>query len=311
MMSNPFQSAKSVSLAEKAKAVLRLTRWREHVPYTIPLVIIGALISLHLNELEFTWRIFPVLIANILAMSFAFMINDVEDAPDDARDAHKKAHNVISSGILSYTAGVTLSATTFAVALGLYVLGGWKTFGTGGLTLVLCYLYSAHPFRLKARPVIDVVSHATMLSGLLMLSGYLIFNAYPGKAWIIILAVTLASAYGQFYNQIDDFTVDKKAGLQNTAMLLGKRMTQMVMYGCLATAVILVAISIWMGLFPSWLAGIALVIIFTLALFRWYGDMRGNAAASTGQVQIPILIGANLIALIWLVQVMGLLVIPS
>jgi hypothetical protein len=39
--------------------------------------------------------------------------------------------------------------------------------------------------------------------------------------------------------------------------------------------------------------------------------MRGNAAASTGQVQIPILIGANLIALIWLVQVMGLLVIPG
>lgn len=310
-MSNPFQRVENVSLAEKVKAVIRLTRWREHVPYTIPLVIIGALISLHLNELEFTWRIFPVIVANILAMSFAFMINDVEDAPDDARDPQKKANNVISSGILSYAAGVTLSATTFAVALGLYVMGGWKTFGTGGLTLVLCYLYSAHPFRLKARPIIDVVSHAAMLSGLLMLSGYLIFNAYPGKAWLIILAVTLGSAYGQFYNQIDDFTLDKKAGLRNTAMMFGKRGTQMVMYGCLAVAVILVAVSIWIGLFPAWLAGIALAIILTLALFRWHGDMRGHVAASTGQVQIPILIGANLIALIWLVQAMGLLAIPG
>jgi 4-hydroxybenzoate polyprenyltransferase len=310
-MSNPLQQVKNASFAAKVKAVIRLTRWREHVPYTIPLVIMGALISLNLNDLEFTWRIFPVLAANILAMSFAFMINDVEDAPDDARDAHKKAHNVISSGILSYTAGVALSATTFSIALGLYAMGGWKTFGTGGLTLVLCYLYSAHPFRLKARPIIDVVSHAAMLSGLLMLSGYLIFNAYPGKAWVIIFAVTLGSAYGQFYNQIDDFTVDKKAGLHNTAMLLGKRMTQIVMYACVSSAVLLVALSIWMGLFPTWLGGIALVIIFTLSLFRWHSDMRGNAPTSTGQVQIPILIGVNIVALIWLVQAMGLLVIPG
>jgi 4-hydroxybenzoate polyprenyltransferase len=310
-MGNDFSQAKRIPFSEKIKAIIRLTRWREHVPYTIPLVVLGALIALHLNNLTFTWRIFPVLVANILAMSFAFMINDVEDADDDARDPRKKAHNVISSGILSYREGVILSATTFILSLGLFALGGWKTFGTGGLTLVLCYLYSAHPFRLKARPIVDVISHALMLSGLLMLSGYLIYNAYPNKAWFLILAVTLGSAYGQFYNQIDDFSVDKKAGLKNTAILLGKRWTQVTMYGTLIGAVVLVALSIWMGLFPIWLGGIALVVIFTLGMFNWHSDMRGNSAETTGQIQIPILIGANIIALIWLVQAMGLLVIPT
>lgn len=310
-MSNSVPKVKKISFGMKVKAIIGLTRWREHVPYTIPLVIMGALIALELNNLAFTWRIFPVLIANILAMSFAFMINDVEDAPDDARDPRKKAHNVISSGILSYAEGVALSAITFGLALALYALGGWKTFGTGGLTLVLCYLYSAHPFRLKARPIVDVLSHATMLAGLLMLSGYMIYDAYPDQAWFIIIAVTLGSAYGQFYNQIDDFSLDKKAGLKNTAMLLGKRLTQLLMYGCLAGAVLLAALSIWIGLFPAWLGGIALVVIFTLTLFQWQYDMRGNEADSTGQIQIPILIGANIIALIWLVQTMGLLTIPS
>ena len=310
-MSNPLIQVKKVSFAQKTRAVLRLTRWREHVPYTIPLVVLGSLVSLHLNDVTFRWHTFPVLLANILAMSFAFMINDVEDAPDDARDPQKKAHNVISSGMLSYGEGVAVSALTFFVALALYALGGWKTFGTGGVTLVLCYLYSAHPFRLKARPIVDVLSHATMLAGLLILSGYLIYNAYPGKAWVLIVAVILASAYGQFYNQLEDFVVDKKAGLKNTAMLLGKSLTQIVMYGCLVVAVLLVALSIWMGLFPIWLGGIAIIVIFTLSLFQWTSDMRGNAPNSTGQVQVPILIGANLIALIWLIQAMGVLHISS
>lgn len=310
-MSHPYSQVGKVAFTQKAKAVMRLTRWREHVPYTIPLVILGSLIALHLNNVVFTWRTFPVLIANILAMSFAFMINDVEDAPDDARDPQKKAHNVISSGILSYAEGIALSASTFSVALALYALGGWKTFGAGGLTLVLCYLYSAHPFRLKARPIVDVVSHATMLAGLLILSGYLVYNAYPGKAWVMIVAVTLGSAYGQFYNQLEDFAVDKKAGLQNTAMLLGKRLTQVVMISCLIAAGVLVAVSIGIGLFPTWLGGIAIVVIFTLSLFNWHSDMRGNEAESSGQVQVPILIGANIIALIWLIQAMGFLVIPS
>jgi 4-hydroxybenzoate polyprenyltransferase len=310
-MRHSYSQVGKISITQKAHAILRLTRWREHVPYTIPLVILGSLIALYLNQVTFTWRTFPVLIANILAMSFAFMINDVEDAPDDARDSQKKARNVISSGILSYTEGIALSASTFGLALGLYALGGWKTFAAGGLTLVLCYLYSAHPFRLKARPIVDVLSHATMLAGLLILSGYLVYDAYPGKAWVMIVAVTLGSAYGQFYNQLEDFTVDKKAGLQNTAMLLGKRLTQLVMITCLIAAVILVAVSIGIGLFPVWLSGIAIVVIFTLSLFNWHSDMRGNQAKSSGQVQIPILIAANIIALVWLVQAMGLLVIPA
>jgi 4-hydroxybenzoate polyprenyltransferase len=310
-MSNPLIQTKKVSVAQKAKAIIRLTRWREHVPYTIPIVIVGALMSGHINNLALNWRLFPVLFANILAMCFAFMINDIEDAPDDAREPRKKANNVISSGIISYAEGISLSITIFIIALVLYALGGWKTFSAGGVTLVLCYLYSVSPFRLKARPIVDIVSHGTMLSGLLMLSGYLIYDAYPKGAWFMIVAVTLGSVYGQFYNQLDDFNLDKKAGLQNTAMLLGRRMTQALMYLSVVSSVICFTISMGIGAYPEWLGPIALVIIFTLLMFRWQSDMRGKEAESSGQIQIPILLGANIVALIWLVQEMGLLVISQ
>lgn len=308
-MSNPVTQTTKFSVLQKARAVVRLSRWREHVPYTIPLVLSGALMSVHVNQFELDWRLLPVLFANILAMSFAFMINDIEDAADDAHDPRKKANNVISSGILSYTEGLTVAISTFVIALGLYVIGGWKTFGTGGLTLVLCYLYSASPFRLKARPIVDILSHATALSGLIMLSGYLTYYAYPKTAWLMILTVTLGSAYGQFYNQFDDFAVDKHVGLNNTAGLVGKRGTQLLMYGSVTGSVLCFAASIWLEVFPLWLGPIALVIIFSLLLFRWQGDMRGKEADPSGQAQIPVLLGANLATLIWLVGAAGLLVV--
>ena len=194
----------------KLSGLIRLTRWREHVPFTIPLTIIGAMLAVQANAVSVDWRLAAVLVANVLAMSFAFMINDVEDAPDDALNPKKRLHNVISSGVLTRREGLFYTWLTFIIALVLYALGSGWTLLWGAVTLVMCYLYSAHPFRLKARPVTDVLSHALMLSGLLVMTGYFIYGSYPGVAWYVIAAATLFSAYGQFYNQIDDYEVDNK-----------------------------------------------------------------------------------------------------
>ena len=155
-------------------------------------------------------------------------INDVADAPDDALNPKKKLNNVISSGILSPREGNIASATTFALSLALFSLGGSWTLIWGGLMLVLCYMYSAYPFRLKARPITDVLSHILMLSGLLVMTGYFTYDSSPGMAWFVIAGATLFSAYGQFYNQVDDYEVDKEAGLKNTVVLLGKTGTRCV-----------------------------------------------------------------------------------
>lgn len=291
-------------MLDKIRAILKLSRWRQHVPWTLPLVITGAL----LTGAVIDWRLLAVVIANVLAMAFAFMINDVADAPDDMLNPVKTKSNVISQGLLTVNEGYWLSGTIFVVSLGLFYVGGWLSFLVGLSTLILSFLYSVKPFRLKSRPIVDVLSHVLMLSALLILSGYVIYDASLGWAWLVIIGVTMASAYGQFYNQLDDFDTDKEAGLNNTAMILGKRLTKMVMYGAAALTVICLVAATWIGVFPLWLGYVLLFTFTTLALFQWDTDMRGNVSEdSVGMIQQPILIGANFIVFIWLLHVMGLL----
>ena len=222
----------TLELNEKSVALLRLSRWREHVPFTIALVTLGAMLAITQRDIALDWRLATVIAANILAMCFAFMINDVEDAPDDALDEKKRLHNVISSGRLTPLEGALASWLTCLAAFVLYAMSGLGALVLGSATLLLCYMYSAYPFRLKARPITDVLSHVLMLSGLLLMSGYFAYDFNPGIAWYLIIGAILFSAYGQFYNQIDDYDVDKAAGLKNTIVLLGKFPTAMLMYGC-------------------------------------------------------------------------------
>lgn len=289
----------------KAKAVLHLSRWREHLPYTIPLVVGGAMIANHLNGAQLDWRLFVVTIASIFAQSFAFMINDLADAPDDALDPKKKQRNPISSGALTYRQGMIVTWGTFVISAMLFALGGMWAFVMGGAMLILSYLYSAYPFRWKARPITDVLSHALMLSTLLLMVGFFTYSAVPGVAWFAFASAFFFSAYGQFFNQVDDYIVDKAAGLRNTVVLLGKNGTKLLMYASIILAALFLCASILAGVFPNWLGTVALIAIFTTTLFTWDTDMRGNKAQGSGVVQKPGLLMFNIVILSWWAQAMG------
>ena len=295
------------SIRNKVVAVIRLSRWREHVPFTIPLTIVGGLLAAEAQGQAVDWRLLAVLAANILAMSFAFMLNNIEDAPDDALEPEKKAHNVISCGLLGRREGIAVTAVTFALSAGVYTLSGGPSFVLGGITLALCYLYSARPFRLKARPLTDVVTHALMLSGLLVATGFFVYGREPGVVWLVIAAASLFSAYGQFYNQVVDFELDKQAGLKNTAVLLGKGPTSILGHLSIFCALICMGAAILQGLFAAWLGTVLIIGIATCLMFPWELDMRGNLARDGANVQRPGLIVANLVALCWLASNLGLL----
>ncbi len=288
-------------------AAIRLSRWREHVPFTIPLTIFGSLLAVRATESSMDWRLAAVVIANVLSMSFAFIINDIEDAPDDARDPAKGRRNVISSGALPRRDGYVIAAVTLLMAILLFAAGGVWTLVTGGVTLILCYFYSAPPLRLKARPITDVVTHALMLSGLLMMSGFFAYDHDPQVAWMVIVAAILFSAYGQFYNQVDDYDVDKASGLKNTVVLLGKRLTRFLSFACVFGALLCMAVAISQGIFPTWLGTFLIIGIVTVIMFPWEFDMRGNLATDGGNWQRPGLIVANLLALVWLAAEIGML----
>ncbi len=279
--------------------LIRLTRWKEYVPFTIPLTVLGALLA---NQ-ALDWRLVAVTVANILAVAYAFMINDIEDAPDDAADPDRAARNQIAMGEISVRTGWAASGLVGLTAAVLYAFGGWWVLGIGVITLLLSHFYSWKPIRLKAWPVADVTSHSLMLSGLLFLAGYFTYGIEPGWVWLVALAAILVSVYGQLYNQLRDYDMDKAAGLHNTAIIVGERATRLLMYLCLGVGGLLFVLALLLGVLPIWLPvlGAAFFGIATL-IYRPGKDMRGGKVADTsGHVQINFLIAANATVGVWLV----------
>jgi 4-hydroxybenzoate polyprenyltransferase len=301
-MEVPLQKA---GYSESIFGLIQLTRWKEYVPFVVPLTIIGSLLAARPNDIHLDWRLLAVTLANILAVAYAFMINDIEDAPDDARDPARAARNPISSGRISARVGYAACRLIAAVTLALYAVGGFWVLIIGIGTVLLSHLYSWRPVRLKAWPVTDILSHSLMLSGLLMLAGYFLYDSSPGIVWFVAGAVTLVSIYGQLYNQLRDYDMDRAAGLNNTAIVLGEANTKRAMYLAIALALTCLVAAIVQGAFPLWLGLVVLVSIPVSMLFRTQTDMRGGGGAvvdASGAMQLQTLIVFNLIMAAWLVE---------
>lgn len=283
-------------------SLLRLSRWQEYVPFTIPLTVFAAL----LTHKELDWRLVAVTLANILAVAYAFMINDIEDAPDDSLDPERAARNPIAMGEISARFGWMVSFGVAILSLVFYAFGGWWVLGIGVLTVLLSHFYSWKPVRLKAWPVADVTSHSLMLSGLLFLAGYFTYDFNPGWVWLIMLAFTLVSIYGQLYNQIRDYEMDKAAGLHNTAIIVGDRITRFLMYLCVGLAIVFFLTAFALGILPIWLPffGVAVFVVVML-VYRPGKDMRGGEVVDrSGSIQIQFLITSNTVVAFWLALVL-------
>ena len=291
-----------MSISSQIKGLVRLTRWKEYLPFVVPLTVLGALLATRPNNISLDWRLIAVTIANSLAVAYAFMINDIEDAPDDARDPARAARNPVSMGEISVQFGYAACRTVAAVTLIFYAFGGFWALVIGIATLLLSHLYSWRPVRLKAWPVTDIVSHSLMLSGLLLLAGYFAYHTEPGIVWFVAAAVTLISVYGQLYNQLRDYDMDKAAGLYNTAIVLGESNTRIAMYVSVLLAALSFFAAVWNGVFPLWLGAVVLISIPVSWYFSPRTDMRGGVAVdASGSLQIQSLLVVNLTVAAWLV----------
>lgn len=287
----------------KLRSYLRLTRWREYVPYVLPLTVMGAILATKAAETTLDWRLITTMLANGLAMAYAFMINDIVDAPDDAREADRASRNPISCGELKVGEAWFVSLLVGAASLILFGLAGTATLIIGGFMLALCHFYSWKPIRLKAWPIADVVSHSLMLSGLLFLTGYFAYHTEPGPVWFVALAMILISSYGQLYNQIRDYDMDVAAGLHNTSIVVGKHNAQLLSYAALVVAGLLLIYSLIIGVIPLWIVAVPIIASPVFLLVRPGGaDARGTAAVNfTGNIQVQVMWLANITVGVWLV----------
>lgn len=293
--------ASTTASSSQIQGLIQLTRWKEYIGFTVPLTVLGALMAVQQEGAPLDWRLVAVTLATFLVVAYAFIINDIEDAPDDALEESRRQRNPVSAGRVSLRVGYMALAVVALVTLGLYALAGSYAFVIGAVTLVISHLYSWRKVRLKAWPITDIVSHSLMLSGLLFLAGYFTYGVNPGVIWFIFLGVTLFSSYGQLYNQLRDFAVDKEAGLHNTAILLGERNAKGLMYAMVLLAAICFMIGIIGGAFPAWLLIVVIVAVPVSFLFRPRKDFRGTEFVdASGAIQQQALLVFNAVALVWL-----------
>ena len=288
------------------RGLVRLTRWQEYVPFVIPLTILGSLLAARPHNIALDWRLVAVTVANILAVAYAFMINDIEDAPDDALDPDRAARNPVTSGEVNARIGYAACRIVAAGTLIFYALGGGIVLLIGIATLLLSHLYSWRSVRLKAYPVTDIVSHSLMLSGLLLLAGYFIYHNDPGIVWFVAACATLFSVYGQLYNQLRDYDMDKAAGLLNTAILLGEARARVMMYLSMGLSAMCLLVAIFEDVFPLEL-GIAFLLSLVLSIFvKSKVDARGSETTDvSGMLQVKGLIVINLTIMAWLAYVIA------
>jgi len=229
------------------------------------------------------------------------MINDVEDAPDDALVPIKAARNPISAGRLSPRVGYGVSLVVALGGLALYAALGVWPLALGGLCLVLGALYSWRQVRLKAIPVADLISHALILAVLQFLCAYTAFQS-GGRAWLApCLLVAVTSMYSQLFNQLRDLDGDRQAGINHTAARIGRRATQALMVSMLVLALGLLALSVWQANMPLWIMrlGIGLTPVLLVVLAQ-----RARLAGSILDAHVlfrgPILSWAVVVLLAWL-----------
>lgn len=289
-------------LRPRVHGLIRLTRYRDYAAFVTVLTLLGWFFSRQPLTVEHTFRLLLLLVANLLSVGFTFMINDIEDADDDAMNPAKAKRNPVSAGILSQRVAYI---ATFAVAVVSYLIFSRfnaLSFTFGAATLILGLLYSWRVIRLKSIPVVDLISHSLMLAGLQLMASYFAFVPYSGftLTWVLpVVLVVAVSMYGELFNELRDYTYDRKAGVWHTAALLGKKNAYRLMYTLLGVAALALLASIWVGLISLWFIALVLgvsVLVLTGPLLRLRKQQGLNV---TGDLQQPAIIVVTIALLIW------------
>jgi 4-hydroxybenzoate polyprenyltransferase len=282
------------------QGLLQLTRYKEYVLFVAVTTLMGA----KFGGGSFDLRLLIVLVANILVVGFAFMYNDVEDAPDDALDAKKARRNPISAGMISPRMGRAACLFVALLVLGMYALLGGMTFLLGSLCLALAFLYSWRVARLKAVPVADLISHSLSLAGLQFLCAYFAFDQGQPYSWLFFLFVVLISVYGELNNELRDFEVDRKAGIRHTADLIGVRWTKILMIASLIGAFVVLGLFLAVDMIPLWVVIVPLVVAPMLGAEQIWNLIRRKSDVMTDREAMhdPVVLGGLIALVMWFVS---------
>lgn len=162
---------------------------------------------------------------SFLLLAFGFSINDCFDTKEDRLDKDKK--NPIALKKISLRNGLIFSILLAVLGLALSTVFGMKVFLFCLMSILIGFFYSSPPLRMKSRPWFDLVSHGLFAGALLFLIPVLIFSKELTKFHCLIaLSIFYFSVILELRNHIEDYEIDKEAGLNTTVVFLGREKSE-------------------------------------------------------------------------------------
>jgi len=252
-------------ISQELRALIRLSRFRE---YTVQAALLG-LFAVRLAGGSWDGKVLAVLIANQVGLLYVYMLNDVEDAPDDALDPSKRVRNPIASGELSRMQGYSACSIAATLAVVLYAALGPTSFALGTAMLVIATIGTTRTFRLKGRFIIDVLWHGFVIGTAQFLIAFLSFSAAPNLAfWPSLVAVILFSMYIELWQEVRDLDIDYRAGLRTSAFVLGRRRVQQIASFIILTVCSLLLWALIARGIPVWFLGVWGIIYGSPYVYR-------------------------------------------
>lgn len=231
---------------QKIVGLYKLTRVRtimEFYPLIVLLGMIGARAIFNLNSIILSISILLLLLAS-------FVINDVEDAEDDAKDPKKVNRNPISAKIVTKKEGYIFFLFINFVALLPLVFLNQALLLVGFITAIIGYLYSSSKLRLKSKPFIDLLSHGFFLAAAqVIMYALLPLSTIDYKTALMFVGMYLFSMGGDLYNEVRDWVVDREVGLKNTASIIGFNPSRFASYFFYGIGALLITITTVLVLF--------------------------------------------------------------
>ncbi|MBI4727107.1 UbiA family prenyltransferase [candidate division TA06 bacterium] len=152
-------------------------------------------------------------------MGAVYIVNQIFDIKTDR--LNKKLF-LVAEGYVSKTGIWAEAGILMVLALVLSVCYFSRVFAVMMLVSgILGLLYSAPPFKFKAKPFLDMAANAFGYGGLAFTAGWLVSGEYSEKIWLAAAPYMLAVAAVYVNTTIPDYRSDKATGNITTGVFLG------------------------------------------------------------------------------------------
>lgn len=272
------------SLKRTLSGIARLTRFNEYVYF----VVIATLLGVAAAQGTLDWRVLVLLPANWLAVGFAHMINDIEDAPDDAFSAKNQQRNPVSSGLITPRSAWIATLVIGLLTAIMFALVGFWTFVFGFANLILGLLFSNKTVRLKRMDFIDLLSYGLMLAGLPFLCGYAAYTSQLNRIWLwpflFLLSIIILT---ERQDKLKDIERERSEQDRQAAFHIGERAASGLLIGLLIMGVVTGAVSFFLiDLIPAWVMVVMAIFVIVFVFPTWMKVRRDEMPGNSVQVAL-------------------------